>query len=78
MRWPWQKAAGIRLDQSADAFWIAGDVQRRSFDSVTDAVRFVMKELAEPHRPSAWITIEDISLTSEQIKELHQKRRHAA
>ena len=76
MRWPWG-APRIKPGQPADAIWIVGDVQRRSFDSVTDAACFVMEEIAEPHRASAWITIEDRSLTTEQIKQLYKKRRPA-
>jgi hypothetical protein len=49
MKWPWQRAE-IQLDQPADVFWIAGGGQRQSFTSVTNAVRFVMEELPEPHR----------------------------
>jgi hypothetical protein len=77
MRWPWQKGLRINLDQPADAFWIAGDVHRRSFTSVTDAVCFVMEELAEPHRTSAWILVADRSLTTELIRQLHTKRGRA-
>jgi hypothetical protein len=77
MKWPWQRGAEIKLDQRADAFWIAGDVHRRSFASVTDAVCFVMEELAEPHRVSAWILIADRSLTTELIGQLHKKHRRA-
>ena len=77
MRWPWQREPTIKLDQPADAFWIAGDVHRRSFTSVTDAVRFVMEELAEPHRTSAWIFIADRSLTTELIGQLYTKQARA-
>jgi hypothetical protein len=76
MRWLWG-APRIEPDQPADAVWIVGDVQRRSFDSVTDAARFVMEEIAEPHRASAWITTENGSLTTEQIKQLYEKPRPA-
>jgi hypothetical protein len=76
VRWPWG-APEIKPDQPADAIWIVGDVQRRSFDSVTDAACFVMEEIAEPHRASAWITIEDGSLTTEHIKQLYKTRRPA-
>jgi hypothetical protein len=37
----------------------------------------VMEELAEPHRASAWITIEDGSLTNKQIKQFYEKHRLA-
>jgi hypothetical protein len=73
MKWPWQRAE-IQLDQPADVFWIVGGGQRQSFASVTDAVRFVMEELSEPHRVSAWITTADRSITSEQIVQLYEKR----
>jgi hypothetical protein len=76
VRWPWG-ALRIEPDQPADAIWIVGDVQRRSFNSIADAARFVMEELSEPHRASAWITIEDRSLRIEQIEQLYKKRRPA-
>jgi hypothetical protein len=76
VRWPWG-APRIKPGQPADAIWIVGDVQRRSFGSVTDAACFVMEEIAEPHRASAWITTDNGSLTTEQIKQLYKKPRPA-
>jgi hypothetical protein len=32
-----------------------------------------MEELAEPHRASAWITIEDGSLANEEMKQIYEK-----
>jgi hypothetical protein len=58
MRWPWQRGPRIKLDQPADAFWIAGDIHRRSFTSVPDAVRFVKEDIAL-HSASAWIATAD-------------------
>jgi hypothetical protein len=75
MKWPWQKAARRKLDQPAAVFWIAGSVHHRSFTSVPDAVRFIMEELAEPHRVSGRIMIEDGSLTTEQIAQLYKTDR---
>jgi hypothetical protein len=58
-------------------FWIEGFPHRRSFDSVTDAVRFVLDDLAEYHRASAWIKIESGLLALEQIEQLYDEHRLA-
>jgi hypothetical protein len=81
MRWPWQQrppAANIKLDQPASVFWLEGAPRRQSFDSVTDAVRFVMDDLAEHLRASAWIRIESSSLMIEQIEQLYKKQHRLA
>jgi hypothetical protein len=75
MKWPWRRAPALKLDQPADAFWIQGGVHRRSFDSVTDAVRFVLDDLTEPQRASAWIKFENSSLALEQIEQLYKEHR---
>jgi hypothetical protein len=67
----------MQLDQPAQAFWITAGPQRRSFDSIPEAARFVMEELAEPHRASAWITLTEGSLTNNQIKQFYEKHRPA-
>jgi hypothetical protein len=72
MRWPWQRKSEIKLDQPANVFWIANNPERRSFESVTDAVRFVMEDIA-PHRASAWIVMDDTTVTAEQIERLYKK-----
>ena len=77
MRWPWQRASKIKLDQPAEAFWIAAGPNRRSFNSVTDAVRFVLDDLVEYHRASAWIKIENSSLALEKIEQLYKEHRSA-
>jgi hypothetical protein len=74
MRWPWQRAPDIKLDQPANVFWIARDPERRSFESVTDAVRFVMDDLPGTARPSSWITVDDKMLTVDEIEKLDRKR----
>jgi hypothetical protein len=77
MRLPWRRASKLKLDQPAEAFWIAGDPHRRSFDSVLDAVRFVLDDLAEPHRAAAWIKFENRLLALEQIEQLYKEHRPA-
>jgi hypothetical protein len=66
-----RSAASIRLDQPADALWIAGGGERQSFDSVRDAVRFVMDQLAPAERASAWIRTHDGFLDARQIEQLY-------
>jgi hypothetical protein len=77
MKWPWQRAPALKLDQPAEVFWIAGGPHRQTFNSVPDAVRFVLDELAEAHRASAWVKFENSSLALEQIEQLYEEHRLA-
>jgi hypothetical protein len=56
---------------------LAGDLHHRSFGSITDAVRFVLDDLADHHRVSAWIKIENSSLTLEQSEQFYKEHRLA-
>jgi hypothetical protein len=65
-------ASFIELDQPANALWITGGGQHRSFGSVRDAVCFVMEELAASERASAWIGTNDGLLDVRQIRSLYE------
>jgi hypothetical protein len=75
----------IDLNQPANALWIpAGGVapsgqigggQSRSFESVSNAVKFVMEELSPADRSTAWLTTDQGSLTLSEIQALYEAGR---
>jgi hypothetical protein len=73
--------ANFDLNQPATVLWIdhpapEGEVAgapTRHFESVTDAIRFVMEELTEAPHASAWIAIDAGTLTLDEITILYSK-----
>jgi len=71
----------IALDQPANAMWIPeigppgmiGGGETRHFDSVDNAVRFVMEELLFEVRATAWITTDEGALPIERIEEIYRE-----
>jgi hypothetical protein len=74
--------ANFDLNQPATVHWFATPPppgtdtfggETRHFESVTDAIRFVMEELTEAPHASAWITTDAGSLTLVEITLLYSK-----
>jgi 6,7-dimethyl-8-ribityllumazine synthase len=72
----------VRLDQPANALWletpapsaaVAGG-ETRHFDTVMNAISFIMEDLPADVRGSAWITTDDGSLTIEEIEQLWESQ----
>jgi hypothetical protein len=72
----------IDLNQPANALWTPaggfappgqiGGGQTRAFESVSNAVRFVMEELSPDDRSTAWITTDQGSLRPQEIQALYE------
>jgi hypothetical protein len=74
--------ANFDLNQPATVHWFATpppagtatfSSETRHFESVTDAIRFVMEELTEAPHASAWITTDAGSLTLVEITLLYSR-----
>jgi hypothetical protein len=84
----WVLMASIELNQPANALWIPagglappgqiGGGQTRSFESVSNAIRFIMEELSPDDRSTAWITTDHGSLTLQEIQALYNAGREPA
>ena len=67
------------LDEPADVHWpehpspnsVSGG-DKKSCETVAEAVRFVMETLAEPLRPFAWIATPEKHLDYEEIRAIYQ------
>jgi hypothetical protein len=82
LSWGLMDLANFDLNQPATGHWFATPPppgtdtfggETRHFDSVTDAIRFVMEELTEAPHASAWITTGAGSLTLDEITILYSK-----
>jgi hypothetical protein len=73
--------ANFDLNQPAIVHWFATPPpgtdplggETRHFESVTDAIRFVMEELTEAPHASAWITTDAGSLALDEITILYSR-----
>ncbi len=64
----------MNLDSQATAFWLIGPVgDSKSFESLRNAIRFVMEDLKEPLRGTAYIDPDDGSAHYEiaEIREIY-------
>lgn len=65
------------LDEPADVHWpkspnSESGGEKKSCETVAEAVRFVMETLAEPVRPFAWITAPEKRLGYPEILAIYQ------
>jgi len=68
------------LDQHANVLWIPGfratrtatGAEKKSFSRLEDAIRFIMVELPEDVRNTAWITLDRGAIHGEEIKLLYE------
>jgi hypothetical protein len=75
--------ARIAIDQAANALWISsadlaaagriGGGRTRHFESVLNAVRFIMEELGPADRATAWITTDEGRITMEEIEAIYKE-----
>ena len=72
------------LDEPADVYWteetsptIAGGAERKSCETIAEAVRFVMETLPEPLRAGAYIGA-DKDLDLDEIRAIYDSPEYAA
>jgi hypothetical protein len=73
------------LDEPADVHYrqdLTSDVERgketKPFETIIEAVRFVMETLAEPLRPSAYIVTPEKRLEQEDIRAIYESAEYKA
>jgi hypothetical protein len=73
------------LDEPADVHWseaapstVVDASNKKSCETVAEAVRFVMETLAEPFRPSAWIASSEKHLGYPEIQTIYESAEYKA
>jgi hypothetical protein len=73
------------LDEPADVYWledlspnVARAAEKKSCETIAEAVRFVMETLPEPHRTVAYIAAADRRLDLEEIRAIYESAEYQA